>query len=657
MWLFLLGLGLQLAGGLAALFDSRRGASPHFWGASGAVTGSLVALAGVASAVLNRAPSTLALPWSVPMGSLALAIDSVSAWFLVPFAIVGCASALYGVSYLNHGHGRAKLGSHWFFFNALLVAMNLVLTAQNAVLFLMAWEAMTVTSFVLVTFEHDREEVRSAGWLYLVASHLGAAFLMGLFLLLGREAGSFDFAALAQSSPSTGLAAVAFFMALVGFGLKAGIVPVHVWLPEAHPAAPSHVSALMSGVMIKTGVYGLVRTLGWLGPVQAWWGWTLVGIGLVSALVGVVFALAQQDIKRLLAYSSVENAGIIALGLGLGVVGLATHQPLVAGAGFAGALLHVLNHSMFKSLLFFGAGALIHETGTRSLEQLGGLMKQMPRTGAAFLLGSLAIVGLPPLNGFVSEFLLYAGMLQGASSSGMEPAAGFALCAAGLALVGGLAVACFTKAFGSAFLGVARKPLNQHITDPGKFMQVAMLLPAAGCVVIGLGSPLALQALENVVSSMPGAQSANTRALQNALGYVTLTAAIVLAVVAGLWTLRTSMLRKRPVRLGPTWDCGYALPTSRMQYTGSSFSEPLLQTLHVLLRTSRAVQMSQELYPKAGSLSTHVVDPWKDRVFAGLFRKAAALLDRFHWIQQGKVQLYVLYVLVTLVALLLWKLS
>ncbi len=660
MWIFVAGLLLQLAGGAAAFLTARRSVTAHALGAGTAVLGCLAVLASTVLVLLDRAPSTLRLPWAVPYGSFSIAIDPLSALFLAAIAVVGVASAIYGTSYLGSDPGPRRLGSSWFFFNTLLASMSLVVTARNAVLFLVAWEVMSIASFFLVTFEHEREDVRSAGWLYLIASHLGAAVLTALFVVLGRSAGSLDFDAFPAVASHGATAGAAFLLALVGFGVKAGFVPVHVWLPEAHPAAPSHVSALMSGVMIKTGIYGIVRTLTWLGPPRAWWGWTLVGVGITSGVLGVLFALAQHDLKRLLAYHSVENVGIIALGIGLGVLGMALGNEALAVAGFAGGLLHVLNHALFKGLLFLSSGAVIHATGTRHLEHLGGLMRRMRWTGAAFLLGSVAIVGLPPLNGFVSELLIYVGALQSGLSSGAELSGLMFGCAASLALIGGLAAACFAKAFGVVFLGVERRPLGGHTVDPPTTMRAGMLLLAAGCLAIGLLPRRALDLLSPAVAQAASLGAGPAAAVLHAQGpmfaNVTLVSSVGIGLVLGLWLLRAWLLRGRSVCRAPTWDCGYVAPSPRMQYTASSFAQPLLDLFGAAVRSSREERLPQGTFPGASSFATHEHDVWKEKVFAGAFRRGAAILDRFHWIQQGNVQLYVLYIVVTLVALLLWKL-
>lgn len=660
MWLFLAGLLLQLAGGVGAILAARKSSFAHAAGAGSAVLGCVAVLASALPVLLGTGELAIRIPWTIPFGAFAVGIDPLSALFLVATAVVGMASALYGVSYLGEEPG-SRVAVSWAFFNTLLAAMALVITARNAVLFLLAWEAMSIASFFLVTFDHQREEVRSAGWLYLIASHLGAAVLIALFVVLGRGAASLDFDAFPAAASASGLASVVFVLALVGFGVKAGFIPVHVWLPEAHPAAPSHVSALMSGVMIKTGIYGIVRTLTWLGPPRAWWGWTLVGVGITSGVLGVLFALAQHDLKRLLAYHSVENIGIIALGLGLGVLGVASGNNALAAAGFAGGLLHVVNHALFKSLLFMAAGAVIHATGTRHLEHLGGLMRRMRWTGVAFLIGSVAIVGLPPLNGFVSELLIYVGALQSAQSGAGAPSGLLLGCAAALALIGGLAAACFTKAFGVVFLGVERRPLaGEHLSDPPAMMRLAMALLAVACVAIGLFAPTVLRAMVSVLAQVSslGPALARESLLAHSAMFTTVTrvSAAGFGLVLALWLLRHSLLRRHPAALSPTWDCGYVAPSSRMQYTASSFAQPLLDLFGALVRSSRDEHLPQGPFPKDASFATHEHDVWKEQVFAGAFRRGAAILDRFHWIQQGNVQLYVLYIVVTLVALLLWKL-
>lgn len=655
-------VGLIGAGGLAALLTSRW---PRW--ASGVAAGATVIGCGMGLVpsirVLVGSPAeVLRLPWSVPLGDFAVRLDALSAFFLVAiFSLCGVA-AIYGAEYLQAYRRHKSLGPPWFFFNVLVAGMVLVVTAQNVVLFLVAWEVMSLASFFLVTFEHEREGVGKAGWTYLVATHLGTAFLLAMFALLGGTFGSMDFAGFGVAGqPTASRASVIFILAVVGFGTKAGFMPFHVWLPEAHPAAPSHVSAIMSGVMIKTGIYGLLRTLTFLGPPPAWWGWLLIAIGLVSGVLGVLFALAQHDLKRLLAYHSVENIGIIALGLGTGMLGLSLHSIPMTVLGFGGGLLHVLNHACFKGLLFLGAGAVLHGTGSREIDRLGGLLKHMPWTGWTFFVGAIAISGLPPLNGFVSELLVYLGALEGVRSASTTHLAFLVSVVAGLALIGGLAMACFAKAFGVVFLGEPRSAHAAHSHECGWLMRGPMLALATGCAAIGLLGPLVVLALVPVIAQVAGAPVDVVRTTIGGPRAVLLTVVgvsiILLMFAAGLMVFRQRLLAGRTVSRTVTWDCGYARPTARMQYTASSFAQPLTWFFQIFLRTHTALSPPVDYFPASASLATHTDDVCRERVYVPAFRGVGWVLGKLRWLQHGRVQIYVLYIAVTLLVLLLWKLE
>ncbi|MBP7934616.1 MAG: hypothetical protein KA354_08225 [Phycisphaerae bacterium] len=662
MPLLLTAIGLLLVGGLAALCLSRDSRRATIAGAGTAICACLIGLGQALATFGGGSLATLRWPWSVPYGSFFVQVDAVSAFFLVTiFAVCGLA-AVYGIGYMRSFRERKSSGRPWFFFNLLVAGMALVVMARNGVLFLMAWEIMSLASFFLVTVEDEREEVRRAGWTYLVATHIGTAFLLALFALLGRHSGSLDFDGFITASglahPS---ASLLFILALIGFGTKAGIMPLHVWLPEAHPAAPSHVSAIMSGVMIKTGIYGLLRTLTFLGPPPAWWGYLLVGIGLISGVLGVLFALAQHDLKRLLAYHSVENIGIIVLGLGLGLLGLSWHSTPLAVLGFGGGLLHVLNHAVFKSLLFLGAGSVLHSTGTREIDGLGGLLKPMPWTGAVFLIGAAAISALPPLNGFASEFLIYLGAFRCIQSLSSPQLPALLAAIAGLALIGGLAAACFTKAFGAVFLGEPRSEHAHHAHECGPAMRWPMIILAAACGLIGLLSPFVVMAMASVIESACGLPAiAIERSL--VLTQPALTAVVVTGMVAALlflalnWT-RSRLLATRPVTRTVTWDCGYARPTARMQYTASSFAQPLIQVFHVFLRTRTLLKKPLGYFPSEASLATHTPDICEDKLYRPAFLGTAKALSKLRWLQHGRVQVYILYIAITLLALLAWRLG
>ena len=401
----LVALCLLLLGGLLAVAAGRSRAWATRLGAGGTVAACVIGLWPALLAAVGAPAERFALPTAMPLLHLELQLDALSGLFLLPIFALSAAAALYGAGYLAGGHAPRAPGLHWLFYNLLVVGMVVTVIAHDGLLFLLAWELMALASFLLVMTEGERPEVRRGGWLYLVATPLGSACLVAMFATAGQRAGSLSFAALATPG-ALAPGAPLFILALIGFGTKAGFVPLHVWLPEAHPAAPSHVSALMSGVMIKTGIYGLLRFLTFLGAPPAWWGFTLLVIGLGSGLLGILFALAQHDLKRLLAYSSVENVGVLTMGLGLGLLGVTAGSPVVALLGVAGALLHLVNHALFKGLLFLGAGAVLHATGTRELERLGGLARRMPQTALAFAVGAAAIAGLPPLNGLARAPLL-----------------------------------------------------------------------------------------------------------------------------------------------------------------------------------------------------------------------------------------------------------
>ena len=452
---FLASMGIVLAGGVLPLLLSKNGGLCRVLGALTIASGCALGLLSAGTQLSTAAPQGLEVSYQHAF-TLAFRMDGLSAFFLLAIFGVSLIAAIYSYDYMDrtgHTGGSTRTGAHYLFFSLLTISMALVVVAANMITFMISWELMSLSSFFLVVHDHEEEDNRRAGYLYFVFSHVGAAFILAAFGVLYAHTGSFDFAGFGDLPEQTKL--LVFVLALIGFGSKAGIFPLHIWLPHAHPAAPSHISAVMSGVMIKTGIYGIIKIyllLQWQALV---FGQILIGVGIVSGILGVVYALGQHDLKRLLAYHSVENIGIILLGLGIGMIGAATDQPTVAALGFCGGLLHVLNHSIFKSLLFLGAGMVVHRTGTRSIDKLGGLLKGMKITGVTFLIGSLAISGLPPLNGFVSEFLVYIGSFQGLSHDRSFLAVGL-LAIVSLAIIGGLALACFSKVIGVVFQGEPR---------------------------------------------------------------------------------------------------------------------------------------------------------------------------------------------------------
>ncbi|HUK84114.1 MAG TPA: proton-conducting transporter membrane subunit [Verrucomicrobiae bacterium] len=575
-------------------------------------------------------------------------LDGVSALFLVLLSVVGGAGAAYAREYWSDEHYpvAAPRGRAWW--SALLLCMSLVLLSSNGLHFLIAWELFTVCAFFLLTLDRQRLEVRRTGWLYLAASHGGTVCLFAFFGTLAARTGSWEIGPWRERAEFQPL----FWLALAGFGVKAGLFPLHIWLPSAHANAPSHVSALMSGVAIKMGVYGLVRFSGWL-PVPMAAGWTLLLLGSASASFGIAFALAQNDLKRLLAYCSVENIGIILAGLGTALLGAAHGHAAWGRLALAGALLHVWNHGAFKSLLFFGAGSVLHATGTREMSRLGGLWRAMPWTASLFALGCLAVAGLPPLNGFVSEWLIYLGLFDVATQRG--GLLGAAMPAAILlAMAGALALACFVKAVAVVFLGVPRTHAAKHAHECGAWMRGPMLTLAGACLLAGLAPMIFWPAIASAVSAWdPAWATGEPPAPLSALGAVQITlVCVAVALALGLWKkVHTNGLRR-----ALTWDCGYAEPTARMQYTSGSFAGLATAWFTWLLRPERVSHRPRGLLPARASRFERVPETVLEHVLipaAALILHVSTATRR---LQHGRLSAYILYVVAGLLSLSLFVL-
>jgi formate hydrogenlyase subunit 3/multisubunit Na+/H+ antiporter MnhD subunit len=638
--MFALGLSMILCGGIAALILAHRPA------AAGLAFRGLVA----AGCLLGVIPAVVALfgaPAAASGGSFPFGIDALSAWFLLLPLGVGAAIALYGVSYLLGGHDERRAGAAHLLLSVLIVSMAGVIAARTIVAFLVSWEIMAIAAYFLVIFEHREPGVGRAGMIYMVLTHLSTLLLISMFACWTGGASGWRFEDLAlASSRATVPAALPLVLGLIAFGIKAGAVPFHFWLPGAHAAAPSHVSALLSGVMLKVGIYGLFRILTITGAPPAWWGWTVLLVGLASAILGVLWALAQHDLKRLLAYHSVENIGIILMGLGLGALGSAYHQPAVALLGYAGALLHTLNHALFKSLLFLGAGAVARATGTREIDRLGGLAPRMPRTALLFLVGSVAIVGLPPLNGFVSEWLIFMGLLGSGFTSGDLRIA--SVTAAGLALTGGLALACFAKLYGVAFLGRPRDAGLAWRTPeiPGLLLPQWML--AGGCVLVGVAPVLVLPAVARVAARLPGPAARLGEALPaipDALP-LTILSAVLLGLVAVLWAIRRATAAARPRETAPTWGCAFSAATGRMQYTASSTAAPLLGLFGPL--------SGNHIERAPGSLRTHPRDLVVDVLGRPAWKRITDAAADLRVLQSGGIRGYLIYLILCMLGLLVY---
>ncbi|MBI2082028.1 MAG: hypothetical protein HYT76_00515 [Deltaproteobacteria bacterium] len=618
---------------------------------AGSVLGIIPALQVLTSGIPSRVTS-LASP--IPGLEVSLGLDPLSAFFLV--GIYGL-SGLVGIYSWGYLKDRRRLLRTAPFFPLLVATMATVVAARDGFFFLIAWEVMSLASFFLVTAEHENKEVRHAGWIYLVATHLATAFLMAFFTLLYKKTGTFSFEAFSQiGAVSPTLASLLFVLALVGFGTKAGIFPLHVWLPYAHPAAPSYISALMSGVMIKTGIYGILRALTFLGVPPLWWGELLVGLGILSAVLGVTYALIQHDLKQLLAYSSVENIGIIVTGIGLGLIGLSRNQPTLTLLGFGGSLFHVWNHAIFKGLLFLGAGNVVRVVHSRAIDQLGGLFKNMPFTGATFFIASAAICGLPPLNGFISEWLIYVGFLKGVTWS-FGPSLFFSIAGIiGIAFSGGLAIACFTKVVGVVFLGEPRSEQAAIPYEVSRLILAPMVVLAFLCLAFGLYPQIIWSAVFFTVKSLlPYGAIAEQNRILTSLSSINVIFWFGLVFFLALGLLTQLIVGKRPIRRAVTWDCGYASPTQRMQYSASSFVESLGVFFAPLLKPQTDLKKPAGLFPQPGSFAEQAEDLAERRLFRPLFKRTDQSFLFVRKMQQGKIQAYLALIFVTILALLLWE--
>ena len=596
-------------------------------------------------------------PWSLPGAAFHLGVDPLSAAFLFLVLVVGFCAGIYGEGYLSASSGHIAKAPARFFFATLVISMAFLVCARNAVLFLVCWEIMALSAFGLVSLEHQKEEVRKAGKLYLLCTHTGSLCLLTGFAFLWRNAGSFEFSAFLAAKPlSMFERASVFWLFLIGFGMKAGFWPLHIWLQEAHPAAPSHASAAMSGIMIEMGLYGLLRFFSILGPVSISASVFLMVLGLFTALFGIVFASMQRDFKRLLAYSSIENIGIILAASGLGCYGLACGNPALSLLGFSAAILHTLNHGFFKSLMFLSAGSVYLATGTRDIESCGGLQKIMPGVSAFTAIGSLAICGLPPLNGFTGEWLLYCGFLQ---MGYRREIIFFSLAAAVLSLIGGLAVITFSKFYGLVFLGKARSESAQKAKDPSSLMLIPMGILASLCLGIGLFPGLATKAAffaaADISRSTPLIFSAGLQKWSALLDAVGLAGALVWLLSALLWSIKKTSLKKRPVAREMTWGCGFTAPTPRMQYTGSSYSMPATRIIDGPL-IKKEFHSPNGYWPQSSSFHSRVPDPVLDTWLPKLINPLEGLIAWPKKIQRGKLQFYLLYAAAFLIVILLWKL-
>jgi hydrogenase-4 component B len=656
------GLALLVAAGALLCLSGAPGLLLHWrspWGervaTAATVAAALLGALGAITVLAGAAPASLTSASSVAGIRLSLGADALSAFFALPVFVVGALGSIYGLAYWP-ARRRPRNGRRLrFCYGLLLGSMVFVTLARDAGSFLVAWEVMAICGFFAVTTESESPEVRQAGWLYLLYSHAGILAIAGFFAILAHGNGDFSLRPLAEGGIAPGFAAAGLALAILGFGAKAGVMPLHSWLPSAHASAPSHVSAVMSGVLLKMGVYGLLRATSML-PLVSSAAAIVLALGALSALLAIVFALAQRDLKRLLAYSSIENVGILLLGLGVAMVGRSTGRAEWVVLGMAGCLLHVWNHALFKSLLFLGAGSVVHATGSRDLERMGGLARRMPATAALYLVGAIAICGLPPGNGFVSELLVYLGLARAAVEPG---AAWVALPAPVLAASGALALVCFVKVLGVVFLGSPRSEAAgaAHEAPAGMLAPLAAL--AGLCALLGAAPALVAPALERATAVWAGAPlAARPLAALVPFGWIS-TAALALAGAVALLLLLLRPACRRARARAPeleTWDCGYAAASPRLQYTGSSFAEVVAARFAWALRPRERRPVIEGHFPQAASFHSQVDDTVLVRILEPRAEQLRRFAARVRTFQQGNLQEYVLYVLAAILVLLLFNL-
>ena len=669
--IFAASIAAYLAGALGSLLTWRKPAVCRYIccssGLAGAILGGLAAVLGI----LQPTPVRWSVSSGIPLFAYSFDHDALASFFNLTLAILAAATSIYSFSYLKEFEGRRNIGFFGFLFHLLLLSLTIVFTAANCFLFLIGWEVMALVAYGLVTFYHEDRETRRAGLLYVVMAHIDGGCLLLGFALLMHVSGGAEFTSFraAASHLSNGQQAAAFVLFFLGFGIKAGVIPFHIWLPAAHPVAPSNISALLSGIVLKAGIYGMARIfLGGLGVLPSWAGLLVLILGVASAVLGVLYALMEHDLKRLLAYHSTENIGIILIGLGAALVFRVAGHPQLAAVALIAALFHTLNHAIFKCLLFLGAGSVLHSTGTRNMEELGGLIRPMPVTAFCFLIGAVAIAGLPPLNGFVSEWLMYQSLLAGFGATGGLTRILFPLAGSMLALTGALAAACFVKAFGITFLALSRGTKSNSVREAPRSMLLGMGCLTAACLTLGLGATWFLRIFDALTEQLLGHRvGAN---LVTGSGFVlstgmrhggtvsTAAIAIVLLVLLIPAFLLASIGTKRfAPRRGPAWDCGLPGLSEENEYTATAFSKALRMIFSVLYQPRREIQTVFDVspyFPKAIRFESEIEPTFEKRLYVPLRDLLLRVATRMRAIQAGSIHAYLAYIFVTLVLLLLF---
>lgn len=673
---FFITIGIFALGAIGALLISvikKDDNLENIWGNCFAAFGSFMGLIYASAIILSDVNYSFKAAEVFFLFPINIKVDLLSAFFVLIISLVALLASVYSIGYMRQFYGKYNIGLFGFFYNIFIASMLLVVTSNDALYFLVAWELMSLVSYFLVIFEHDHKESIKAGFLYFIMTHIATGGIILAFMLIYSITGSFDFDAIRTSSVNISpfYFTIISLLMLAGFGTKAGIIPLHIWLPEAHPAAPSQVSALMSGVMIKTGIFMIIRLFFdviAVPPGTVWLGMTVLIIGAVSSILGVLYAINENDIKRLLAYSSVENIGIILIGLGSSLVFVSAQNIPLAALAFTASLFHILNHAVFKGLLFLGAGSIVSATHTRDIEKYGGLIKKMPHTALFFLVGSVAVSALPPFNGFASEWLTYQALFAGVGTFGIFEKSVFIFAIVSLAFTGGLAAACFVKAFGVTFLAKPRSHESEQAKESGRTLLSAMSVLAFLCLVIGIFSAQAVAYLAKISSDLivfsntASSAEVENNAINVRSGYASLSMlwvfvlTVLSAVIAYSGVKKISGMRKE--KIYGTWDCGATL-NPRMEISANSFSRSLISMFSGILKPTKQIDVEYHdanirYFTKCSTVTFSIGNIYRNYIYGPITTMILNVSDIVKRIQCGNVNLYLLYIFITIILLLIW---
>jgi hydrogenase-4 component B len=590
-------------------------------------------------------------------GTIPVRIDNLSAWFILVVNITSFTGVLYGAGYLKSSSVEPeRISFHWILYILFHSSMLLVSMVQHSIAFIIVWEIMSLSSFLLVIFDYTNPKVIKAGINYLVQMHLSVILLTVAFIWVYAETGTFDFKGISIFFGSN-VNIWLFIVFFAGFGLKAGFIGLHSWLPQAHPAAPSHISGVMSGVIVKMGIYGILRVITCLKADYVIIGDIILSFSILTGLFGIMNAAVHRDFKKMLAYCTIENIGIIGVGIGIGLVGIGKNENLLVFFGFGGALLHVLNHSLYKSMLFYSAGSVYRQTHTRNMDRLGGLIRQMPHTAFLFLAGAIAIGGIPPFNGFISEFLIYSGILKGISSAGISQITLMILTFAAMSLIGGISVLAFTKSFGTIFLGTPRQTLKHEPAEVSLIMLIPQYLILFLMVFIaffpGFFIGMAGRILDR--NTFPGL-SIDTTVLQGYISLmknISLSSLLFISIIGFMFFIRWIISRGTEKKYASTWGCAYVAPNSRMQYTGKSYSKSFGKLLNFIMIEKKGYSeiKKQEIFPDSRKYRSFYLDVFETKIINPVMNLITRFINLFQFVQNGKIQAYVIYGIVFILAI------